>query len=142
MKKVDLDVMNCLDQGYDGARNMSSEAVIYFYLHHSIRPRCLRSVFEKYWQRHVLENRCSGIGSQSYWKMPIKKFNLSCMLLSADLLENEVFLNPTQQLYKKWSFPFFFIDFDYKLPLATLRIPLSAFLRTYFLEHIQLKQNI
>ena len=60
------------------------------------------------------------------------------MLLSADLLENEVFLNPTQQLYKKWSFLFFFIDFDYKLPLTTLRIPLSPFLRTYFLEHIQL----
>ena len=30
MKKVDLDIMNCLDQGYDGARNMSSEAIIYF----------------------------------------------------------------------------------------------------------------
>ena len=44
IKKADLDIMNCRGQGYDGASNMSSEAVIYFYLYHSIRARCLRSV--------------------------------------------------------------------------------------------------
>ena len=30
IKKADLDIKNCRGQGYDGARNMSSEAVIYF----------------------------------------------------------------------------------------------------------------
>ena len=44
IKKANLDIMNCHGQGYDGASNMSSEAVIYFYLYHSIRARCLRSV--------------------------------------------------------------------------------------------------
>ena len=44
IKKADLDIMNCRGQGYDGASNMSSEAVIYFYLYHSIRAGCLTSV--------------------------------------------------------------------------------------------------
>ena len=37
IKKSDLDIMNCRGQGYNGASNMSSEAVIYLYLYHSIR---------------------------------------------------------------------------------------------------------
>ena len=44
IKKADLDFMNFRGQGYDGASNISSEAVIYFYLYHSIRAGCLRSV--------------------------------------------------------------------------------------------------
>ena len=44
IKKADLDFMNFRGQGYDGASNISSEAVIYFYLCHSIRAGCLRSV--------------------------------------------------------------------------------------------------
>ena len=44
IKKADLDIMNCRGQGYDGASNMSSEAVIYLYLYHSIRAGCLTSV--------------------------------------------------------------------------------------------------
>ena len=44
MKKADLDFMNCRGQGYDRASNMSSEAVIYLCLYHSIRAGCLRSV--------------------------------------------------------------------------------------------------
>ena len=44
IKKADLDIMNFRGQGYDGASNISSEAVIYFYLYHSIRAGCLRSV--------------------------------------------------------------------------------------------------
>ena len=44
IKKADLDILKCRGHSYDGASNMSSEAVIYFYLYHSIRARCLRSV--------------------------------------------------------------------------------------------------
>ena len=41
IKKADLDIMNCHGQGYDGASNMSSQAVIYFYLYHFIKAGCL-----------------------------------------------------------------------------------------------------
>ena len=44
IKNADLDIMNCRGQGCDGASNMSSEAVIYLHLYHSIRAGCLRSV--------------------------------------------------------------------------------------------------
>ena len=44
IKKADLYIMNCCGQGYGGASNMSSEAVMYFYLYHSIRAGCFRSV--------------------------------------------------------------------------------------------------
>ena len=41
IEKADLDIMNCCGQDYVGASSMSSEAVIYFYLYHSIRAECL-----------------------------------------------------------------------------------------------------
>ena len=44
IKKADLDIMNCRGQGYERASNMSSKAVSYFYLYHSIRTGCFRSV--------------------------------------------------------------------------------------------------
>ena len=44
INKADLYIMNCRCQGYDGASNMSSEVIIYFYLHHSVKPGCFRSV--------------------------------------------------------------------------------------------------
>ena len=44
VNKADLYIMNFRCQGYDGASNMSSEVIIYFYLHHSVKPGCFRSV--------------------------------------------------------------------------------------------------
>ena len=44
INKADLYIMNCRCQGYDEASNMSSEVIIYFYLHHSVKPGCFRSV--------------------------------------------------------------------------------------------------
>ena len=44
IKKANLDIMNCRGHGYDGASNMSSEAVIYFSFYHFISEGCLRSV--------------------------------------------------------------------------------------------------
>ena len=41
IKKADLDIMNCHGQGYDGASNISSQAVIYFYSYHFIKAGCL-----------------------------------------------------------------------------------------------------
>ena len=44
IKKTDFDIMNCCGHSNNESSNMSSEAIIHFYLYHSIRAGCLRSV--------------------------------------------------------------------------------------------------
>ena len=63
IKKADLDITNCHGQGNDGSSNMSSEAVIYFYLYHFIRAGYFEVSADL--SSEILTERYSG--KQMFW---------------------------------------------------------------------------